>query len=115
MDEQALEAFRSDLEFIRRAARQTEADFGRMGYALELSEYPSGFQGLCIELEAEIKVMCKYSDHRLEGLLYHIDVPEKVLHPMNACKNPEITAKVILQRELIKVVLKHLYSAKKEE
>jgi hypothetical protein len=114
MDEQALESFRTDLEFIRRAARQTEADFGRMGYVLELSEFPIGFQGLCLELEEQLRIMCKSSDHRLEGLLYHIDVPEKVLHPMHACKNPEITAKVILQRELIKVVLKHLYSAKKD-
>lgn len=112
MDETGLEKFRNDLEFIRLAARQTEADFGRMGFSLQLSEFPSGFRVLFMELSEHIRLICKNESNRLEALLYHIDVPEKVLHPMNACKNPEFTAEIILQRELIKVVLKKIYSTK---
>jgi hypothetical protein len=113
MDETGLEKYRNDLEFIRMAARQTESDFGRMGFALQLPEFPSGFRVLCVELGEYIRLICKSESSRLEALLYHIDVPEKVLHPMRACKNPDFTAEIILQRELIKVVLKKIYSPKK--
>lgn len=111
MEQTELIRYRNDLEFIRLAARQTEQDFSRMGYQVELEEFPSGFRVLCDQLAIKLAEICK-GDNRLEAVLYHIDVPEKMLHPMHACKNPALTAEVILQRELIKVVIKKLYSPK---
>lgn len=110
MDENQVEKFRNDLEFIRLAARQTENDFGRMGYVIELPEFPSDFIQLCNTLKKELLPICNSQAHRLEGLLYHIDVPGHLLHPMNVCKDLYRTSEVILQRELIKVVMKKLYS-----
>ena len=110
MEQTELAKYRNDLEFIRLAARQTETDFNRMGYEIELEEFPSGFAILCEQLTLIVKGFCK-GDNRLEAVLYHIDVPVKMLHPLHACKNPAYTAEIILQRELIKVVLKKLYSS----
>lgn len=110
MDETQIEKYRHDLEFIRMAARQTEKDFDRMGYAVELPEFPTDFKSCYWALAEFLKELCKSGDNRLEGVLYHIDVPEKVLHPVNGCKDPIRTAEVILQRELIKVVIRKLYS-----
>ena len=111
MDETGLEKYRTDLEFIRMAARQTEKDFERMGYQIELPEFPSDFRSCFLHLAEILRAICRSDDNRLEVVLYHIDVPEKKLHPQVACKNIEHTAEIILQRELIKVVLKKLYSA----
>jgi hypothetical protein len=111
MDETGIEKFRNDLEFIRLAARQTEKDFERMGYPFSLPEFPVDFRSCYLKLAEELKTICRSADNRLESVLYHIDVPEKVLHPQVACKNAERTAEIILQRELIKVVLKKHYSS----
>jgi hypothetical protein len=110
MDETQVEKFRKDLEYIRLAARQTENDFGRLGYVIELSEHPAGFAQLCNELKQVLLPICNSPGQRLEGLLYHIDVPGHMMHPLNVCKDLYRTSEVILQRELIKVVMKKLYS-----
>lgn len=111
MDEDQIEKYRHDLEYVRKAARQTEIDFSRFGYEISIdSELTGNWQICCMQLEEAIRLICKENSRKLEAILYHIDVPEHKVHPLKACSDPEHTAHVIFQRELIKAILKRIYS-----
>ena len=111
MEEEQIARYRHDLEYVRKAARQTEKDFERFGYQVELDTDQTGdWRICCSQLSDFITVICKDDSSRLPALLYHIDVPEHKIHPLKGCANPALTAEIIMQRELIKVIIKTIYS-----
>ncbi|CAN5636188.1 hypothetical protein BH11BAC2_BH11BAC2_04640 [soil metagenome] len=112
MDEKQLENYRHDLAFIRMMQEQTIQDFNRFGYELSFnSELPFNFDVVKQQLAQQVKSICKNESGRLQGLLYHIDIPEHFLKAGAGCADPLGLAELILQRELIKVVMRKLYSS----
>jgi hypothetical protein len=112
MDHQQLEKYRHDLEFLRAMAAQAETDFARFGYPLAFnSELPPDFRRYCIELAPRLREWCKSEGDRIRSLLYHIDLPEHMIPEGYGCRDPEALAERILQRELIKVVLRKHFSS----
>ena len=53
---------------------------------------------------------CKADRQKLMGVMYHIDMPDHLLKEGINCKDCNVLAKQILQRELIKVVIRKQYS-----
>lgn len=111
MEENQLEKYRHDLAFIRASAEQTIRDCERFGFDVVFEESSLiNFELLKTQLTVYLKQWCKYEADRLSALLYHIDVPEHLLPKGRGCGDVDRLAELILQRELIKVVMRKLYS-----
>ena len=105
------EKYRHDLAFLRDMADQAVKDFERFGYELLFNaDLPVSFENYNMQTAPQLKRWCKIEPERLPPLLYHIDLPEHLLPAGYGCKDPEKLADLILQRELIKVVLRKHYS-----
>ena len=112
MKEDHLEKYRHDLQFLREMAEQTVIDLERFGYEMEFDPLlPVSFENYRIQLEGRIASWCKSDSGRIPALLYHIDIPEHLIPPGFGCKEPARLAELILQRELIKVVLRKQFKS----
>jgi len=112
MNEIQIEKYRHDLAYLRAMAEQTVKDFERFGYKVEFNaELPVQFEIYKLQLSIHLKNWCKNEFDRIPNLLYHIDVPEHMLPSNYGCKDPEKLADIILQRELIKVIIRKHYSS----
>jgi hypothetical protein len=111
MREDQLEKYRHDLAYLREMAAQTEKDFGRFGYDFSFHpELPVSFDRYRDELAQALQHWCKADPERIPSLLYHIDLPEHMVPPGYGCKDTSLLSERILQRELIKVILRKHYS-----
>jgi hypothetical protein len=111
MDSNQLEKYRHDLAFIRAAAEQTIRDCERFGFEVAFEESTQlNFEMLKLQLAVYLRKWCKEDSNHLSALLYHIDVPEHLLPKGRGCSDPDRLSELILQRELIKVVMRKLYS-----
>jgi len=112
MKEDSLEKYRHDLQYLREMANQTVIDLERFGYEISFDPaLPVSFENYRIQLESRIATWWKSDSGRIPALLYHIDVPEHLLPPGYGCKDPARLAELILQRELIKVVLRKQFKS----
>jgi hypothetical protein len=112
IDDTTLENYRHDLAFLRATAEQVKKDCERNGFDLEIGvDNVVSLSHLQLQLEPYVKKWCKESSHRLAALLYQIDLPEHMLPERGACSNIPLLTSLILKRELIKVVLRKLYSS----
>ena len=112
MNELQLEKYRHDLAYLKAMAFQTIKYFERFNYILVFNEsLPVQFNTYRIQLAEQLQNWCKFDADRIPGLLYHIDVPEHMIPVRYGCRDTAQMADVILQRELIKVILKKHYSS----
>ncbi|MBL7923277.1 MAG: hypothetical protein JNL88_03675 [Bacteroidia bacterium] len=110
MKEEMLEKYRYDLAYLREMSVQAEKDFGRFGYTLLFKEgLPVSFENYRMQLAEQLNHWCKKEYDRIPSLLYHIDLPEHLLPAGYGCKDTGRLAELILQRELIKVILRKHY------
>ena len=106
------EKYRHDLAFLRAMADQAVRDFDRFGYDLIFNaDLPVSFENYKLQMAPQLKNWCKSDPERIPSLLYHIDLPEHLVPPGYGCKDTERLAELILQRELIKVILRKHYSS----
>lgn len=111
MNDLQIKKYRHDLAYLRAMAEQTVKDFERFNYVVEFNdELPVSFHNFHLQLSAQLSHWCKVDADRIPGLLYHIDVPEHLMPVHYGCKDADHMADIILQRELIKVILKKHYS-----
>jgi hypothetical protein len=111
MDETRLEKYRTDYAFLRLMIEQTVKDFGRMGFELRFDEIePPDFNLYCLQLAPQLSKWCMDDKQKLMAVMYHIDLPDHFLAEGINCKKTDHLSQLILQRELIKVVLKKLYT-----
>ena len=111
MKEEQLEKYRHDLAYLRDMSEQAVKDFDRFGYDLIFNaDLPVSFENYKMQLAVQLKGWCKNQFDRIPSLLYHIDLPEHLLPAGYGCKDTEQLADLVLQRELIKVILRKHYS-----
>jgi len=111
MDDQQLDKYRNDLEFIRQAALQFVRDCERMGFQVVFDESQlTGILHLQMIIEPYLRQWCKEENSRLAALLYQIDVPEHLLPERGPCSDISGLTAIVVKRELIKVILRKLYS-----
>lgn len=109
--EEIPEKYRHDLAYLRAMADQAVRDFERFGYDIVFNpDLPVSFENFRLQLAVQWANWCKREPDRIPSLLYHIDLPEHLLPAGYGCKDPERMADLILQRELIKVILRKHYS-----
>lgn len=112
MDDLQIEKYRHDLAYLRAMAEQTIKDFERFNYVVIFNdELPVSFLNFRIQLAEQLGTWCKLDADRIPGLLYHIDIPEHLIPARYGCRDVEQLADLILQRELIKVILRKHYSS----
>lgn len=111
MEEAQLAIHRNDLTLLRAMWDQTCRDCERFGYFPDpLEGELRTFQGYLHCFSGFYAGWCKMDSSRLASLLYHIDIPEKLLPLQYGCRNPAEMAELILKRELIKVIIRKHYS-----
>lgn len=112
MKEDSLGKYRHDLQFLREMAEQTAIDLERFGYEISFDPLCTvSFENYRLQLENRLATWCKSDPARIPALLYHIDIPEHLLPPGYGCKDASRLAELILQRELIKVVLRKQFKS----
>jgi hypothetical protein len=82
-----------------------------MGFQVEFDVTQlTGLIHLQMHIEPYLKKWCKEENSRLASLLYQIDIPEHHYPERGPCSDiPALTA-LVVKRELIKVILRKLYS-----
>lgn len=111
MEEAQLAIHRNDIILLRAMWDQTCRDCGRFGYEPDHLEGEfRTFEGYVQCLSGHYADWCRRDSSRLQALLYHIDIPDKLMPPRQGCKNPAEMAALILKRELIKVIIRKHYS-----
>ncbi len=111
MDDTQLDKYRNDLAFLRAAAAQTIKDCERMGFKLNIEpDKITGILHLQLQLEPFLKQWCKEAGSRLAALLYQMDIPEHLIPERGACSDIPYLSALIIKRELIKVVMRKLYT-----
>lgn len=106
------EKYRHDVAYLQWMAEQTIRDFDRFGYQIVFNpDLPVSFENYRLQLTPQLARWCKQDPERIPSLLYHIDLPEHMIPSGYGCKDTGRMAELILQRELIKVILKKHYSS----
>jgi len=109
-----IEKYRHDLEIIRNTASQIIKDFELFGIEITFSgNEHTAYEELKSQIIPVLSALYKNNYSNFNSLLYRVDVNEiKVLEILrNSVKEeqPEQLAKLILEREFIKVLFKKLY------
>lgn len=105
--------YRHDLEVVRNTADQIIKDFGLFGIIIHFSgNEKTAYQELKSQLIPELTKLYDQSFSKLQAILYRIDVPEnKFVNLPGNGKEERISAlaELIMERELIKVILRKIY------
>jgi hypothetical protein len=109
-----LSAFRDKQEFLIKTAKQIEKDFLSVGHCLKFSENKISYSILHELVYPIIENLLNTNPKKLQQLIYRIDLPEKVFSDtlQNSLDPASELTQLIIQRELLKVVIRYHYNNK---
>jgi endonuclease III len=101
-------------EFLIKTAQQLEKDFESEGFKFELSEKDVTYNSLYEIIYPHIEKLLNTQPYKLQQLIYRIDLPEKAYNDtvQKSTEPASELTQLIIQRELLKVVIRHHYSSK---
>jgi len=111
-----MEKYRHDLEVVRDTAAQVIKDFAMISIDFKFSgKEETAYEELKAQMIPALQRLYENDSTRLKSLYYRVDISEKKLHALPASKEEMIPAlaDLILERELIKVITRKLFSNKK--
>ncbi len=110
--------YRHDLEVVRNTAAQVIKDFGLFNIDISFSGNEStAYEELKTQLKPALLELYNTDYNRLKSLLYRIDMPEQKVKALPAANKEAMIAgltDLVLERELIKVITRKLYAARKK-
>ena len=108
----SMEPYRHDLEVIRETVNQIKKDFGMFDLEINFSgNEQTAYQELKAQLVPLFENLLSNQSEKVFALLYRIDVSEKLIKQVpDSVSFADHIAELVLQRELLKVVLRKLYS-----
>ena len=114
LNNSSIEPYRHDLEVIRNTVLQIKKDFSIFNFEITFSgNETTAYPELKTQLVAIFKDLLRNHSERVFALLYRIDVPESKLKKVPpSVLIEEHIAELVLERELLKVVMRKLYSGK---
>lgn len=112
-----LSIYRAQMSFVKATAEQIQKDFQLHGEEIKFDENDSTpYEALYDQIMPIISRMLNLDSSRFFALLYAIDVDEKRVKELVFGEDEIDTASelthLILERELLKVVTRHLFSQK---
>jgi hypothetical protein len=112
--------FHNQLNIIQETADQTIKDFDAFGYEIIFSgKEKSAYEELFKQLSPLIESLINNNYKKLMNLLYRIDIAEDVINQELKNNNPSefaaIITKIVLERELKKVVTRNYYKHQQKE
>ena len=112
--------FHNQLNIIQETADQTIKDFDAFGYEIIFSgKEESAYEELFKQLSPLIESLINNNYKKLMNVLYRIDVAEDVINQELKNNNPSefaaIITKIVLERELKKVVTRNYYKHQQKE
>ena len=115
-----LQIFHNRLNIIQETADQIIKDFDAFGYEIIFSGNEiSAYEELFKQITPLIESLIHNNYEKLMNVLYRIDVVEKVITPELKNNNPRelaaIITKIVLERELKKVVTRNYYKQLQKE
>jgi len=115
-----LHTFHNQLNIIQETGNQTIKDFDAFGYEIIFSgKEKSAYDELFKQITPLIESLIHNNYKKLLNVLYRIDVAEKVITPKLKNSNPRelaaIITKIVLERELKKVVTRNYYKYQQKE
>jgi len=112
-----LARYRHDLEVVRDTAAQVIKDFGLFNIEIRFSgNEETAYDELKSQLYPELLSLYENNYSRLQSLFYRIDLSEKKFRALpSGNKNEMINGltELVLERELVKVITRKLFSQKK--
>lgn len=113
-----IEKYKSKPEFIKETANQIIKDFGQSNIFLLINENAEDlYYELFLNLKPELERIVKEDYQRFLNLLYRIDINQKKLKELINPKSRELDIQsltyMIIDRELLKVITRFIFSQKK--
>ncbi len=110
----SIEPYRHDFEVIRNTVLQIKKDFSIFNFEITFSgNTATAYPELKTQLIAIFKDLLRNHSEKVFALLYRIDVPESKLKQVPpSVPFEEHIAQLVLERELLKVVMRKLHSGK---
>ncbi len=101
-------------EFLIKTAQQLEKDFASEGHKFKFSENKISYNSLYDIVFPLIEKLLNTQPYKLQQLIYRIDLPEKAYSDtiQKSTEPASELTQLIIQRELLKVVIRHQYSSK---
>jgi len=107
-----VEIFKTDQIVLKETAEQIQKDFASCGIEIFFSGkeiFP--YESLLNQVEHHIHHLISHHLIQLQTLLYRVDIPEGTYFKLKKHANsfPNELSRLILEREFMKVVTRHLY------
>ena len=107
-----IEKYKTEQVILKETVRQLQRDFESCRIEIHFSETDTmPYETLLSQVEFYIEKLLSENVSKLQALLYRVDIPEKnFLHlQQNAVSFPNELARLILEREFMKVVTRRMY------
>lgn len=113
-DKIELSVYKNNKDFLLKTIEQLEKDFTSEGYCIKIKQKNISYEDIIHQTLPIIEELLNKHIFKLQQLIYRIDLPENTY--TNIIKKSvepasELT-QLIVQRELLKVVIRHYYSSK---
>jgi hypothetical protein len=114
---QEIARYRADLEVVRDTAAQVIKDFGLFNIDIRFSgNEATAYDELKSQVYPELLSLYEKNYSKLQSLFYRIDIPEKKFRALPSSNKEELIAgltELVLERELVKVITRKLFSSGK--
>ncbi|MFN4233591.1 MAG: hypothetical protein ACK4IK_02165 [Bacteroidia bacterium] len=109
-----LSVYKNQQDFLLKTIEQLEKDFSSEGLSIQIKKSNISYKNIIHQALPIIENLLNNDIIKLQQLIYRIDLPEKAYSDIIK-KSPEPASELtqlIIQRELLKVVIRHYYSSK---
>lgn len=109
-----LSVYKNQQDFLFKTIEQLEKDFASEGFSIQIKKSNISYDELFHQTMPVIENLLNKDIFKLQQLIYRIDLPEKAYTDIIK-KSPEPASELtqlIIQRELLKVVIRHHFSSK---
>ena len=113
LDEQNIEKYRSDSEYVKKVLLQIQKDFSHYGDEIHVDSSELTWQKLFDQLQMLLLRWIESDFNQLLTVLYRVDISEKELKKnmlSSEYDSSELIAELIMKRELQKVLLREHFS-----
>lgn len=106
--------YKNNKDFLLKTIEQLEKDFASEGFSIRIKKKNISYEDIIHQTLPIVEELLNKHIFKLQQLIYRIDLPEKAYTDIIK-KSPEPASELtqlIIQRELLKVVIRHYYSSK---
>lgn len=106
--------YKNDKDFLLKTIEQLEKDLSSEGFFIRIKRRNISYEDIIHQTLPIVEKLLNKDIFKLQQLIYRIDLPEKAYTDIikKSTEPASELTQLIIQRELLKVVIRHYYSSK---